>query len=220
MKNSLFASLLFGAFLSTTFLNCNAQTKPNLKNEKKQIVGGGCDGCELMYIGMPATINVADTSAGWYSAGQKLLVKGKVYKVDGKTPAPNVVIYYWQTDNDGNYTPKDGMDESAKRHGYIRGWVKTNESGEYSIYTVRPAPYPKRTDPAHIHASVKEPGINNEYYIDDFVFNDDKFLTSAKRNEQENRGGSGILKVFVSGDEQISERNIILGLNVPGYPKQ
>jgi len=35
----------------------------------------------------------------------------------------------------------------------------------------------------------------------------------------ENRGGSGILRVLVSGDLQIAEHNIILGLNIPNYPE-
>ncbi len=110
------------------------------------------------------------------------------------------------------------MDEKAKRHGHIRGWVKTDENGKYLIYTIRPAPYPNEIIPAHIHTSIKEPSIDNEYYIDEFVFDDDKLLTSAKRKALENRGGSGIFRVLISGDLQIAEHNIILGLNIPNYP--
>ncbi len=52
--------------------------------------------------------------------------------------------------------------------------------------------------PAHIHTSIKEPNIDNEYYIDEFVFDDDKLLTGAKRKALENRGGSGVLRVLIS----------------------
>jgi protocatechuate 3,4-dioxygenase, beta subunit len=187
-------------------------------NNKGKLVGGGCDGCELMYIGMPTNINATDTSAGWTEKGQKLLVTGKVYKIDGKTPAPNVVIYYWQTDNNGYYSPKNGMDEKAKRHGHIRGWVKTDKNGKYALYTIKPAPYPNDNIPAHIHTSIKEPNIENEYYIDEFIFDDDKLLTSEKRKALENRGGSGILRVLLKDNLQIAEHNIILGLNIPNYP--
>ena len=89
--------------------------------QKNKIVGGGCDGCELMYVGMPKNINSIDTSAGWKEKGQKILITGTVFKIGGKIPAPNVVIYYWQTDNNGYYSPKEGMDEHAKRHGHIWG---------------------------------------------------------------------------------------------------
>ena len=42
-----------------------------------QAIGGGCDGCELMYIGMPEQINPTDTSAGWHiKDGHKLLITG------------------------------------------------------------------------------------------------------------------------------------------------
>jgi protocatechuate 3,4-dioxygenase beta subunit len=194
----------------------NRQTSPANKNK---IVGGVCDGCELMYVGMPNNIKSISYSPGWTGKGQKLLLTGTVYKLDGKTPAPNVIIYYWQTDEKGYYSPRKGMDKKAEKHGYIRGWVKTNDKGKYSIYTIRPAPYPNRDSHAHIHTSIKEPNVGNEYYIDEFVFDDDKFLTDKKRREAENRGGSGILKVSISGNLQIAEHNIILGLNIPDYPE-
>lgn len=215
----------FGFFvlLFSSLTGCNGQTISNTTAQRNvetnKLVGGGCDGCELMFVGMPANISSVDSSTGWTETGQKLLVTGKVYKIDGKTPARNVIIYYWQTDNNGYYSPVKGMDEKAKRHGHIRGWVKTDENGNYSIYTIRPAPYPNGDIPAHIHTSIKEPTIETEYYIDEFNFDDVKLLTGEKRKALENRGGSGILRVLISGDLQIAEHNIILGLNIPNYPE-
>lgn len=217
--------ILFFLALLIIFDSCSGQTKNTTPEHQKttgksKLIGGGCDGCEIMFVGMPSSIHAVDTSAGWTEKGQKLLVTGIVYRIDGKTPAPNVIIYYWQTDNSGYYSPKNGMDERAKQHGHIRGWVKTDKDGKYSIYTIRPAPYPNEDMPAHIHTSIKEPNINNEYYIDEFVFDDDKLLIPAKKkNPLENRGGSGILRVLISGDLQIAEHNIILGLNIPDYPE-
>lgn len=202
--------------------SCNGQTISHSeavrKTDTKKIVGGGCDGCEIMYIGMPTNLNSVDTSAGWREKGQKLLVTGKVYKIDGKTPASNIIIYYWQTDNNGLYSSNEKMDKEAKRHGHIRGWVKTDENGNYSIYTIRPVSYPNETIPAHIHTSIKEPNIENEYYIDEFVFDDDKLLTGERKKALENRGGSGILRVLLKEDLQVAEHDIILGLNIPNYP--
>ena len=217
IMNRIFQLGLF-VILCNFLTSCNGQTNNNTATQKNKLVGGGCDGCEIMFVGMPTNINAADTSAGWTEQGQKLLVTGIVYKIDGKTPAPNVVIYYWQTDNNGYYSPKNGMDEKAKRHGHIRGWVKTDENGKYSIHTIKPAPYPNDNIPAHIHTSIKEPNIDNEYYIDEFIFDDDKLLTGEKRKALENRGGSGILRVLNSRNLQIAEHNIILGLNIPNYP--
>ena len=210
--------------LFTALTSCNGQTKSsnqtqtNSSANKTKLVGGGCDGCEIMYVGMPAKISSVDTSVGWTEKGQKLILTGTVYKIDGKTAAANVIIYYWHTDNNGYYSPIKGMDEKAKRHGHIRGWVKTDENGKYSIYTIKPAPYPDSDIPAHVHTSIKEPDIANEYYIDEFIFDEDKLLTSKKRAALENRGGSGVLSVSLLGDRLIAEHDIILGLNIPNYP--
>ena len=213
-------------FIILNILNsCSGQVNTDLKQEitnvaVHKIVGGGCDGCELMYVGMPQNIASVDTSVAWTEKGQQLLITGTVFKLGGKIPAPNVIVYYWQTNTNGYYTPIADMPEEAKKHGHIRGWVKTDENGKYAIYTIRPGPYPNSDMPAHIHTSIKEPNIQEEYYIDAFVFDDDKLLNSKKRKEAENRGGSGVLRVLLDGDLQVAEHNIILGLNIPNYPEK
>lgn len=73
--------------------------------------------------------------------------------------------------------------------------------------------------PAHIHISIKEPNIPNEYYIDEFVFDDDKLLNVGKRRTLENRGSSGILSEQNSDGLQIAVHNIILRFNIPNYPR-
>lgn len=186
--------------------------------QKKYSIPGGCETCELMYVGRPSNINSTDTSAGWKEPGQKLLVLGTVYQLDGKTPAAGIVIYYWQTDGKGLYSPSPEMDKAAERHGHIRGWVKTGADGKYAIYTLKPVSYPNSNNPAHIHTLVKEPDIENEYYIDEFVFDDDKYVTDQLRKNQSKRGGSGILHLTTSGNLQVAKHDIILGLNIPGYP--
>ncbi len=200
------------------FNSCNGQGKPQKKVTQQTLVGGGCDGCELMYIGMPKIIHATDTSAGWTEKGQKLLVTGTVYQLDGKSPAPNTIIYYWQTDNDGYYSARPQLEQGALKHGHIRGWVKTDSTGKYAIYTIRPKSYPDGSEPAHIHLAIKEPELN-EYYIDELVFDDDPLLIPKKKKTPlENRGGSGILRILLDGDRQVAEHNIILGLNIPNYP--
>lgn len=209
--------------LATFFLlSCKAQSSSGTaqNNNGNGIVGGPFENGEFMYIGMPESIKPVDTSAGWTQNGQKLLVTGTIYKIDGKTPAPNVILYYYHTDLNGVYASRPELDRRIVRHGYIRGWVKSDANGKYAIYTVRPAPYPGRNFEAHIHPSIKETGIDKEYYIDEFVFDDDKLLTGEKRKKLPNRGGSGVLRLFKKGDLQIAEHNIILGLNIPNYPEK
>ena len=216
MKNS--TCVLMILVFSSLLIACNGQTLKNPSIKKSNIVGGGCDGCELMYVGMPDVIDSVDTSPGWEEEGQKLIITGTVFKPGGKAPAPGVIIYYWQTDNNGYYSAKAGMNEKAKKHGHIRGWVKTGTDGKYTIKTIRPAPYPKEKMPAHIHLSIKEPGIENEYYPDEINFDDDILLIPyIKKYPQENRGGSGVVRILLKDSLQIGEHNIILGLNIPNY---
>ncbi len=212
MKKLVICKLLL---VCSIVISCSGQTN------KKDIVGGGCDGCELMYIGIPEEISSVGTSPGWDEKGQKLIVTGTVFQLGGKIPAKDVIIYYWQTDNDGYYSPKAGIDERTKRHGHIRGWVKTDANGKYTIETIRPAPYPNDVSPAHIHLSIKEPDIETEYYTDEIHFDDDKLLIPyKKKNRLENRGGSGIVRVLLKDSLQIAEHDIVLGLNIPNYPKK
>lgn len=219
--------LVFFIVLLNFMTSCKRQTKDNdqtttkTTTEKSTVaVGGGCDGCNIMYVDMPTNIKAVDTSDGWTEKGKKLVVTGTAFKLDGKTPAPNVIIYYWQTDNNGYYSPREGLDEKAKTHGHIRGWIKTDENGKYAIYTIRPAPYPYEVLPAHIHLSIKEPDIDIAYYPDDINFDDDKLLIPYfKKHPQENRGGSGVVRILLNGDIQIAEHDIILGLNIPNYPE-
>ncbi|MFM8913924.1 MAG: intradiol ring-cleavage dioxygenase [Flammeovirgaceae bacterium] len=182
-------------------------------------VGGGCDGCEIMYQGMPKFINQVDTSAGWREAGVKLVIQGRVLQRDGRTPAANVVVYYWHTNSKGYYSPAPGA-HNATRHGHLRGWIKTGPDGAYQIFTLRPAAYPDQSEPAHIHLAIKEPGIPDEYYVDALAFDDDPLLyQKTKRGlKPENRGGSGVLRVAKKNNIQLAVHDIILGLNIPNHP--
>lgn len=207
-------------FLVNSCTGQQANNNPERNNSSKR-VGGNCEDCDIMYAAMPVVMNHIDTSAGWYTGGQKLLITGTVFQQDGKTPAANVILYYWQTNTRGYYAGTAGLDKRAKRHGSIRGWVKTNENGQYAIYSIRPAPYPNDIFPAHIHFLVKESDLLNEYYIDDLVFDDDQLLIPFKKKYPlENRGGSGVVRILKKEDVQVAEHDIILGLNIPDYPKK
>ncbi|MFN3300652.1 MAG: hypothetical protein ACK41Z_10720, partial [Sediminibacterium sp.] len=198
--------------------SCNGQTRqtPNESKQAKQ-VGGDCEGCELMYVGMPKTISSEHTSIGWTEGKQKLILTGKVFHVDGKTPASDVVIYYWHTDDNGLYSSDNQTPKQAKEHGKLRGWVKSDKSGNYTIKTSRPAAYPNDNIPQHIHLSIKEPNIN-EYYADLYFDDDPLYLNHKKKYGKLDRAGTEILRIVLDSNIQIAEHNITLGLNIPNYP--
>ena len=188
-------------------------------------VGVSCEGCEAIFESpIPfEKLNSIDTLPDFNEPGPKIEISGIVYQRDGRTPARDVIIYVYHTDQTGHYSKKGDDPDSyregwGQRHGYIRGWMKTDKNGFYQFYTLRPVPYPKANIPAHIHVTVKEPD-KNEYWIDEYLFDDDPLLTETERKKAENRGGDGILKM-VPQPNGISHgtRHILLGVNVPNYP--
>jgi protocatechuate 3,4-dioxygenase beta subunit len=199
---------------------CSQNSNKNATKANNIHVGGRCEGCEAIHESSLAfdSLNHLSWLPDWNDKGRKLAINGVVYKTDG-SPAANVIIYVYHTDQTGIYPTKGNEKGWGKRHGYIRGWMKTNEKGEYKFFTLRPAAYPGREAPEHIHITIKEPD-KNEYWIDEYVFDDDPLLTAKERKSCQDRGGSGILKVKDVGNMLKAERNIYLGKNIPDYPKQ
>ena len=183
----------------------------------QQKVGGPCEGCEAIYEYGTRNLSATDTLPGFDTATQKLLVTGTVFLKDGKTPAENVIIYAYHTDAKGIYPKKNDSRGFERRHGYIRGWVKTDKKGKYAFYTFRPASYPNTTIEQHIHLTVKEPS-KNEYYIDDITFSDDPNLSNRTKNRKSPRGGKGVVNLRKTGKFLLANRDIILGKNIPDYP--
>lgn len=184
-------------------------------------VGGPCEGCEAIYENttpfekLDMFVRLPDFND---NLSNRLGIHGTVYKADGKTPAPGVIIYVYHTNPEGVY-PKKGDEKGwGKRHGYLRAWMKTDDKGVYKFMTVRPGAYPGRDEPAHIHMVVKEPD-KNEYYIDEILFDDDPLVTPDRLNKLKNRGGSGVLHlVDVGRGLSKAGRNIYLGKHIPDYP--
>lgn len=192
--------------------SCNSQTNKS----PSRIVGGPCEGCEAIFEYGNKVLTSIDTLPKFQETEPKLKISGVVYQKDGITPARNVILYVYQTNRNGRYETNGDERDWAGRHGYIRGWVKTREDGKYTFYTFRPASYPNGQEPEHIHITVKELD-KNEYYIDEYVFDDDPLLTYEERMTLENRGGSGICKPKLIKGIFTMERDIILGLNIPNY---
>jgi len=195
-----------------SFFSCQSQPERN----QNRLVGGGCEGCEAIFEYGNKELSAIDTLPNFDITDPKLKITGTVFLNDGKTPANNVILYIYQTNRKGVYETKGDEEGWAKRHGFIRGWIITNEDGQYTFYTFRPASYPNRQEPEHIHITVKEPNVN-EYYIDEYVFDDDPLLTQEKRSSLDNRGGSGIVMPVWKDGILTIQRDIILGLSIPDY---
>jgi protocatechuate 3,4-dioxygenase beta subunit len=214
--------ILLSVILAVLVSNAGCAQSSVNKNEEKiegKRVGGPCEGCEAIYES-PTPLQQLGSVArlpDFDDPGPKIKISRIDYKADGKTPAPGVILYVYHTDQAGVYPTKGDEKGWAKRHGYIRGWARTYQYGAYEILTLVPASYPNSNNPKHLHPVIKEPG-KNEYWIEEFLFDDDPYLSAAEKNKANPRGGNGILKPVLKDGMLHATRNIILGLNVPGYP--
>ena len=178
---------------------------------------GNCEGCEAVFEYSARQLSTVDTLPDFNEEGTRINVKGTVYKPDGITPAGDVILYIYHTNQDGTYESRENAKGYGKKHGYIRGWVKTGKNGKYSFYTQRPGSYPSGNEPAHIHLTIAEP--NGRYYwLGSYHFADDPLLTRQESSPSDPRGGSsGLLNLENKDGILTGTRDLILGRNIPGY---
>lgn len=187
-----------------------------ISNSQAQTIGGPCEGCEALLEYGNKHLTAVDTLPEFETTQPQMVVTGTVFQSDGKTPAAGVIVYAYHTNRDGIYPTKGNEKGWARRHGYIRGWTKTDEDGRYTFYTFRPETYPSRSEPAHVHLTIKEPN-KQEYWIDSILFEGDPLITEKVRKSKGNRCGSGIIGLQQKDGYLIANRDIYLGLNIPNY---
>lgn len=204
--------LIFLIILSSSWSNAQNETIHNPK-----LVGGPCEGCDAIFEYGDKILSPIDTLPDYQNNGQKIKISGTVYNVDGTTPAKNVIIYIYHTNQKGIYANKFNASNWERRHGYIRGWIKTGSDGRYTFFTLKPGIYPNRSVPAHIHITVLEP--NGKYYwLNSYHFSGDDLLTGKETNPKSPRGGdAGLLTLKKEGNVWVGTRDIILGKNVHDY---
>lgn len=181
-----------------------------------RLVGGPCEGCEAVLEYDEKQLNAVDTLPEFDEAAKKLKLTGTIFEADGKTPAEGVVLYIHHTNAKGIYPTRGDEEDWAKRHGYIRGWIKTGKDGKFTFYTQVPGSYPSRDNPAHIHPYVLEPD-GKYYWLESYFFEGDPLL-QEEHLEKDPRGGSSG-KVVLNREKGMysAKRDFILGKNVANY---
>lgn len=111
--------------------------------------------------------------------GERLIVSGKVFGPERRTPLAGASVYVYHTDAKGLYTP----DTNDNRNPRLRGYMRTDAQGYYEYNTIKPAPYPNNRIPAHIHYVVTAPGYKERVF--EIVFEgdpsiDDRIRAAAK----------------------------------------
>jgi protocatechuate 3,4-dioxygenase beta subunit len=120
--------------------------------------------------------------------GTPFVIHGRVFRADGVTPAPDIIVFAYHTDAAGHYDVP-----SAAAHSWrLRGWVRTDANGHFEFTTIRPAPYPNRKSAAHVHFSNRGPGVPRQSW--GLMFEGDPLLTRPKRDESARAGHSGMVR--------------------------
>ena len=127
--------------------------------------------------------------------GDPLIVSGTIYAPDCRTPLEGITLFVYQTDATGRYSTTGGDNRNTRIHGLML----TNSEGRYEFRTIKPGSYPASRNPAHIHAYVSGPGYP-EYWIDEYHFNDDPFVTDDMRGKSGKGNLSSILTLTRGAD--------------------
>ena len=122
----------------------------------------------------PPNVARVGTIAGSSEPGTRLIVAGQVVAPDGTSPAPNVVVYAYQTDSTGHYQ------NDPARIARLHGWAKTDAQGRFEFQTIRPGAYPGRAVAAHIHFHIYGGGYPLQW-TEDLMFADDPLLRPEQR---------------------------------------
>lgn len=112
-------------------------------------------------------------------SGNRIEIKGKVFKSDCITPLKDVLVEIWHCNTKGEY---DNESEEFKH----RAVWKTNEKGEYSFKTILPGKYLNGAlyRPSHVHFRVTEKDskelVSQIYFMGDPHIKKDPWASSEK----------------------------------------
>lgn len=111
------------------------------------------------------------------SKGTPIVLKGKVFRENGKTPVNDAVVEIWHCDE------KETYDNTSDQFNY-RGGQRTKKDGSYEFKSILPVPYKAVPDneatwrPAHVHMRVSVP--DQQDLITQIYFKGGKYVDTDK----------------------------------------
>ena len=168
-------------------LNCKSNTLAQKSDEsvlsliKKNARPAGSEG--MGAIDVPDDVSWKTVLAKETDEGEPLLISGTVFQADGRSVAPNILIYFYHTDPQGIYGRS-----GEHKHGKYRGWLLSDEKGRFEFRTIKPASYPNSTISSHIHMTLTGKDFKEDW-IDSILFEGDKFITDHERQKAGRKGG-------------------------------
>ncbi len=197
------------AALASLLIGCESRslagdTSSILSSIRKNARPRGTEGMGAIDVPDSVSSNVIFKTAP--DDGERMIISGTVFRSDGKTPAPNTLVYFYHTDKFGIYGRA-----GQPKHGRFQGWMLTDAQGRYEFSSIRPASYPNSTISQHVHMTVTGADFREDW-IDSILFEGDRFITGREREQSGNRGGFNPIVTLVTGSDGIGRatRNIQL----------
>jgi protocatechuate 3,4-dioxygenase beta subunit len=138
--------------------------------------------------------------------GEPLVVEGRVFAPDGQHAVAGVVVYAYNTDKEGYYSP-----DGKVGHPRLKGYLKTDADGRFELHTIRPGRYPGMHIPAHVHFNLWGAGYPVQW-TEDLRFEGDSYLTDKMKSESEALGKFGTIRPLSRDKEGIYHCEINLRL--------
>jgi protocatechuate 3,4-dioxygenase beta subunit len=140
-------------------------------------------------LARPARLTSSERIAPESEPGTALVVHGRAFAADGRTPLAGAIVFAYHTDRSGIYR---GPGEPA--HTWrLKGWAMTGSEGQFEFRTIRPGPYPGGTDAAHIHLTLFT-ADGTGYHAGGLLFDDDPLVSAAEREESHRSGEFGAVR--------------------------
>ena len=134
----------------------------------------------------PASLTTAARIAPPSEPGSPLVIHGRAFAADGRTPLANAVVFAYHTDREGHYDRQGSPAHSWR----LRGWVKTDADGAFEFSTIRPGAYPGTRIAQHVHFTLFT-SSGERYHAGELNFADDPFIGDRERTASEREGEFG-----------------------------
>ena len=147
--------------------------------------------------------------------GGALVVVGRIFAPDGQRPVAGVVVYAYNTDKHGYYSP-----DGKVGHPRLKGYMKTDVEGRFELHAICPGRYPGMHIPAHVHFNLWGAGYPVQW-AEELRFEGDSYLTEAMKSESETRGKFATIRPLSRDKDGVYHSEINLRLqeksNYPGH---
>ncbi len=137
----------------------------------------------------PASVATSARIAPASEPGSPLVIHGRAFAADGRTPLAGAVVFAYHTDREGLYDSPGSPAHSWR----LRGWAKTDAEGAFEFSTIRPGAYPGTRIAQHVHFTLFS-AAGERHHAGELHFADDPFIGDRERTESERAGEFGSVR--------------------------